>query len=308
MLINGVSGPQGPQGPQGGGGSSNPRRSDFRLTTESGVPVSPSDRTSQSTIYLTPYKGNSIALYYSSAWNEYTSSEISLALSGLTSGKPYDVWAYYTGSAVALELLVWTNDTTRATAIAQQDGVYVKSGDATRRLVGTIYTTSTTTTEDSKTKRYVCNVDNQVNQTMWLCPGYTDDNAWTHYDTTSTTYVEHVGSGQATISWVSSMTTDMQVYANLYCASPTNVASSCGISIDGSAYPSVIALSLTEPAYQLAATLPLAYRSRMAEGRHYATLMVHTFSGTFVVYSDSGHFAGSSHDYPLTTIGGNVAG
>ena len=44
-----------------------------------------------------------------------------LALGTLTSGKPYDVFGYISGGALALELLAWTNDTTRATAVTLQD-------------------------------------------------------------------------------------------------------------------------------------------------------------------------------------------
>lgn len=135
-----------------------PMLNGLRLTTESGVPVSSSDRTAQSTLYLTPFISGYIALYVSSAWSAKSTAEVSLALTGLTSGKNYDVFAYWTGSAVALELsTAWTNDTTRATALATQDGIYVKTGDATRRYVGTIRTTSTTTTEDSAAKRFVYN-------------------------------------------------------------------------------------------------------------------------------------------------------
>jgi hypothetical protein len=80
-----------------------------RLTTESGVGVSTSDRTSQSTIYFTPYLGNRVALYSGSAWAEYTLTERSLALSGLTSGKNYDVFLYNNSGTLTLELsAAWT--------------------------------------------------------------------------------------------------------------------------------------------------------------------------------------------------------
>jgi hypothetical protein len=133
----------------------------FRLSTESGVPVSSSDRTAQSTIYLTPMYGNAIGLKISGTWTMKTTAEISLALSGLTSGKNYDVWAYWTGSVVALEVLVWSDDLNRATALARDNGAWVKSGDATRLYVGTIRTTGTTTTEDSAAKRFVVNIFNR---------------------------------------------------------------------------------------------------------------------------------------------------
>jgi len=51
---------------------------------------------------------------------------------------PYDIWVYNNAGTLALEALAWTDGATRATALALQDSVYVKSGDATRRYVGAI--------------------------------------------------------------------------------------------------------------------------------------------------------------------------
>lgn len=132
-----------------------------RLTTESGVPVSTSDRTAQSTLYYTPFVHNTVPLWDGAQWKPIKFAETSLALSGLTSGRPYDVFGYLSSGVLALELLVWTGDTTRATAVTLQDGRYCKSGDKTRLLLGTIYTTGTTTTEDSTANRYVANVYNR---------------------------------------------------------------------------------------------------------------------------------------------------
>jgi hypothetical protein len=128
-----------------------------RLTLTSGTPVTTADVTGATTIYWTPYTGNRLALYASGAWSVLTFTEIPLALGTMTSGLPYDVFAFNNSGAVALEKLAWTNGTTRATALALQDGVLVKSGDATRRYLGTFYTTSTTATEDSVAKRYCWN-------------------------------------------------------------------------------------------------------------------------------------------------------
>lgn len=142
-----------------------------RITTESGVPVSTSDRSAQSTIYYTPYNGNRIALFDGHGWRIHTFTERSLALSGLTSGKNYDVFLYNNSGTLTLELsAAWTNDTTRADALTTQDGITVKSGSTTRRWLGTIRTTGTTTTQDSGGgsttqvggKRFVWNAYNQV--------------------------------------------------------------------------------------------------------------------------------------------------
>jgi len=137
-----------------------------RLTLTSGTPIPTSDVTGATNVYWTPYGGNRIALVYSGVLCMFTFAEITLALGTLTSGLPYDVFAYYTGSAVAVESLAWTNGTTRATNIVLTgtgaEGFYTKSGDATRRYLGTFYTTSTTTTEDSAVKRFLFNADNPV--------------------------------------------------------------------------------------------------------------------------------------------------
>jgi len=145
-----------------------------RLTTESGVPVSTSDRTAQGTIYFTPYNGASVYLYNGTDWDRYTLTERSLALTA-TSGKNYDVFLYSNSGTLTLELSsAWTNDTTRADALALQNGLYVKSGATTRLWLGTIRASGANVTEDSGGgtttqvggKRFVWNAYNQVQR--WL--------------------------------------------------------------------------------------------------------------------------------------------
>lgn len=146
--------------------SSSAKLQDFRLTLTTATPVTTADVTGATTIYCTPYKGNQISLYSGSAWVTRTSAEFSLALGTLTSGKPYDVFCYDNAGTPTLEFLVWTNDTTRATALVYQDGVLCKTGALTRRYLGTFYTTSTTQTEDSKANRYLYNYYNQVQRSL----------------------------------------------------------------------------------------------------------------------------------------------
>lgn len=128
-----------------------------RLTLTSGTPVTTADVTGATTIYFTPYKGDRIALYSGTLWTTLTFTETSLALGTVTSGLPYDVFAYNNSGTLALEKLAWTNGTTRATALTTQNGILVKSGDTTRRYLGTFYTTSTTQTEDSAARRLLWN-------------------------------------------------------------------------------------------------------------------------------------------------------
>jgi hypothetical protein len=132
-----------------------------RLTLTSGTPVTTSDVTAAGTLYFTPYGGGLVSLYSGSAWATYALTERSLALT-LTSANNYDVFLYNNSGTLTLETLIWTNDTTRATALVLQDGVLVKSGATTRRYLGTIRASGTNTTEDSAARRFVWNFYNRT--------------------------------------------------------------------------------------------------------------------------------------------------
>jgi len=146
-----------------------------RLTLTSGTPVTTSDVSAATTLYYTPYMGNKIELYYAGEWTEYLFNELSLSLSGYTADKNYDIFIYNNSGTLTLESVAWTNDTTRATALTTQDGVYVKSGDSTRRYLGTIRTISTTgQVNDGAIKRFVWNYYNRVDRRLLY--GYTGTN------------------------------------------------------------------------------------------------------------------------------------
>lgn len=160
-----------------------PSTCEARLTLETGVAISTTDQTAKTTIYLTPYRGNVIALYDgSSAWEGHALTEISLSLSGFTADTNYDIFVYDNTGTLTLEAVSWTNATTRATALSTQNGVWVKSSASTRRYVGTIRITgSTGQCEDSLTKRFVWNVQHRVHRKLKI----TDTtNSWTYNSAT----------------------------------------------------------------------------------------------------------------------------
>ena len=141
-----------------------------RLTVYPGAPVSPENSESP-TLYYSPFKGNTVVLYdtVSSLWYPLAFSEISISLSGVSSGKTKDVFVYDNAGTLALELgSDWTNDTTRATALAYTDGVPHKSGDATRRYVGTIYAYTPGTVADAPHLRHLWNCYNRIPKAMLL--------------------------------------------------------------------------------------------------------------------------------------------
>lgn len=138
-----------------------------RLTLTTAVPVTTADVTAAATVYFTPFKGNIIALYGGAGWRPYEFAELTLSLAGYTADKNFDIFCYPDVSGPALESCEWTDDTTRATALAMQDGVLVKSGAPTRRYLGTIRTTGTIgQCEDSISKRFVWNYYNRCSRAM----------------------------------------------------------------------------------------------------------------------------------------------
>lgn len=157
---------------------SSPSTQGLRLTLRTGEPIPSVDTTSGSILYFTPHRHGSVSIFDGTNWIERVTNEVNLTLSSLTINKNYDVFATWTGSAVAIELgPAWTSDTARSTAVVRSSGVLVKSGDATRRYVGSIRTNSTTTTQDTLKQRYVYNEDNQVERYMFASDATT---TWTY--------------------------------------------------------------------------------------------------------------------------------
>jgi hypothetical protein len=139
-----------------------------RLTLQSGVAVSLTDQAVKSTVFYTPYRCDQIGLFSGSSWSVITFTEVSLALASLTRNANYDVYGFSSGGALTLELsAAWASDTARTDALATQNGVQVKASATTRRLLGTIRTSGTNTTEDTLVRRFVWNQDNRVGRKLF---------------------------------------------------------------------------------------------------------------------------------------------
>lgn len=139
----------------------------IRLYAAAGVPVSLVDTTTNS-LFVGPYQGNIVTLLDSSDMPYHQPfTETSLALSGLTSGRPYDVFVYQSGKGVAIELsAAFAGATSRTDALATVNGVVVKSSNHTRLFVGTFYSTNTNETVDQAKKRFVWNNFNRMRQSV----------------------------------------------------------------------------------------------------------------------------------------------
>jgi hypothetical protein len=238
----------------------------FRLTLTSGVPVTTSDVVSATTLYCTPYNGNAIGLYSGSVWNIRASSEFQIALAALTVGRPYDVFCYDNAGTPTLEVLAWTNTTTRATALTTQDGVLVKTGATTRRYLGTFYTTAANMTEDSAAKRYLENYYNTVDRV--LQGTFSADRS-----TASTSYVEL--NAEIQIKWVNGnieKPVTLMVNGGAYTGS-ANVMTTA-VAIDSTTVASAsFESTATNVAGSTGQNICISNSICVAIGYHYATLL-----------------------------------
>ncbi len=244
-----------------------------RLTLESGVPISTTDQTAKGTLYYCPYVHDYVRLYNGTRPTLYQFTERSLSLT-LTSGKNYDVFLYDNSGTLTPELsAAWTNDTTRADALAWQAGVgYVKSGTATRLYLGTIRASGTNTTESSfltttTPKSFVWNAYNRVPRTMKVVD--TTD-SW-NYTTETLRYANNSAANRAeVVQGLAIRRTKARVRTMAFSASTPNVRVLAGIGIDSSTVSSAM---LTAPHYNTAAGgwsyVAGEYSDFLSAGYHY---------------------------------------
>jgi hypothetical protein len=155
-------------------------RNDGRLTLSSGDSVPAADQLAKTTLYwIAGTQGAVTTLYTGTIWRTVAMGSGASVAVPSTTNTMYDVFAYLdTGDTLALEVIAWTNDTTRATAIAGQDGMAVKSGDPTRLYIGTFRTTGTSgQTEDSEKKRFIYNRFNRWPRSIRVTESTT---SWTY--------------------------------------------------------------------------------------------------------------------------------
>lgn len=213
----------------------------FRLTLESGVPVSASDQTAKASIKITPYGGNRIALYDGSTyWNVRSSAEISLALGTLANGTLYDVYLYDVSGTVTAKIgTAWASATARVSGSAGEieifQGVPVNKyaegamGARQGRYLGTFRTTSTTQTEDSNAKRFLYNYYNRVRR---LSDQQDTTANWT--DSTTAWHAVHGGDATWKMEFLIGLNEDTVEATAVMTAVSTGGAARLGVGLDRS--------------------------------------------------------------------------
>jgi len=264
-----------------------------RLTLESNVPVSYSDQTAKTTIYYTPYMGNKLSLYNTTTglWTVHEFAQLSHSLSGETADKNYDIFAKSTNGVVSLEALIWTADTTRATALVLQDGVYCKTGALDQRYIGTYRITGTTgQCEDSYAKRLVWNAYNQVDRALYYLPSA---DSWSgagatirQANNTAANKIEAV----AGLDTTASITVDNWVMCSCDAAAvSTYMAVGIGESSTTANATGTIVMAATPVVAGYTFTSSAHLKKHKSEGYHYyAMLESNTAAGTTTWYGDNG--------------------
>lgn len=234
--------------------------------------------------------------YWWNAASSTTGSFHTTLADALAASNKVNLTASITSSltAYSLESLVWTNDTTRATAITVQDGRYCKSGDKTRLYLGTFYTTSTTATADADATRYLVNLYNAVPRRLFCSPGYTDDNASTSFTHAGTTWSEVNGGTNSRVSFLVPIDGLVVDAAALWGAG----GSATGPLQVGQGYDSTTSAYCVAQAGTSTNELGVTtlYRAPCAAGKHFlAMLGVNPLGGTGTIFVDSARL-GSSAD------------
>ncbi|MES2356260.1 MAG: hypothetical protein V4568_18015 [Pseudomonadota bacterium] len=258
-----------------------------RITLTSGSPVTTSDVTAATTVYYTPYKGNFIALYTSSVWKMYTFSELSIAVPA-TTATMYDLYVYDSGGNATLEAVAWTNDTTRATALVFQNGVYCKTGALDRRYVGSFRTTgSSGQTEDSNQKRFVWNYYNRVIKSMQNAIETTD--SWTY---TTAAFRQANANAANQLDFIIGVSEDVVEAVVVALASNSGVSAqiATGIGLDVTNATSCFIKGYNNlPVLSALFYNASFYKDYPGVGRHFlAWLEYSTASGTTTWYGDAG--------------------
>lgn len=265
-----------------------------RLTLSTGTPVTTSDVTGATTVYYTPYLHDAIVLWDGTRWVASTFAETSLALGTVTSALPYDIFGYLSSGTFTLEKLAWTSATARATAITIQDGRYCKSGDKTRLYLGTIFTTSTTATEDSITKRFVWNMYNRVPRPMFKAE--TGASNWSY---TTASWRSANNNTAIRLEIIRGLNEDAVQISNLAASqSSAGATTSCGIGLDSTSSPTGASPLLGGGGVAYYQSGTAAYDGFPGLGYHYFQSL--EYGGT------SASFFGNNAPFQTAAIYGNV--
>jgi len=189
---------------------------------------------------------------------------------------------------------VWTDDTTRATALTTQDGIYVKNGDATRRYLGTIRITATTgQCEDSALNRLVWNYYNQVAR-----DSYSRDttDSWTNNGNGTWSIANNANANWKHTFIVGVAGCKINATASL-CGANSNSSGACvAIGYDSATTPNAAISSMAFNNLTSALPIMVELTTYPTAGSHYiAILNTSSNTGAATFYGDGGGYVGGGN-------------
>jgi len=230
---------------------------------------------------------------------EFAFTQRSLVMT-LTADKNYDVFIYDNSGTLTLELsAAWASDISRTDALARQDGIWCKSGAATRRWIGTIRASASNQTEDSKAKRLVYNVYNQVARPLYKAA---TTGSWT---VSSSSWTKANNATEQRIEWVQGarQAVDLaQLATTMFGPGPFVYEAFSGIGVDDDAAPqagySRLYLDSSAASDDMFLMTPMHTEARpiVEEGFHYAQaleLLGSLASDNFTARGETAYIAGS---------------
>jgi hypothetical protein len=256
-----------------------------RLSAATNDPTPSADVSTTSLIYFSPYNGNRVSLYVPNyGWRTYPFSEMTLDISGYTSGKNYDVFLYDNAGVLTLEGVVWSNDSLRSVALASQDGRWVKNGYPHKLYLGTIRCHSAGVTRDTTNSRLVWNMYNRVHRPIKIIVS-TDSwtyatAAWRQWNADAANSIFFViGVANDPVYLLSIENGNNAAYNNSYVT---------GVCLDASnTNQSLINNELLAPQGYRGAAISV-YNSVPAAGYHYLALVEYVLTSTVTFFGDNG--------------------
>jgi hypothetical protein len=265
---------------------------DFRLTLTSGMPVTTADVSAAGTIYMTPYKGNSIGCYDGSNWQMVQTTELSVAVPA-SANQVFDIFLDWNSAVPQLVTSNWTNDTTRATALTYQDGVLVQTGNTDWRYLGTARTKTVSQVDDAEAFRHLWNYYNRVEKHMAYYP---TTSSWT--DAATYTWRQWNSDTAIQLDFVIGVSEDIIRADSLAIGSTTVVNSLIGTAIGEDSTTSASQNATfgvcQVPTSGVLNEINAHYKNTLAEGRHYLALLERAGGGTTTTWRGQ---AGDSQSY-----------
>lgn len=246
-----------------------------RLTLASGQAIY-NHTPSATTIYYTPFNGDKISLIDNGMWRTFKFAELSKSLGTLVANKNYDVFIWSNSGTLTLEVSPWTSDNQRSPSYdlitidgsSNKVGAYLQIGTY-RRYLGTFRTTSTTTTADSETQRFVWNVNNPFQKVLWK-------GAATSHTYTTATWRNWNNDATLRVEWVTGLQQPQTFHFGSACTSTST--SDVGAAFDGG-NPGYDSVNGTGTGFtQIRAGR--SYTSAGVAGYHYCQLKEYGGSGT----------------------------